>query len=70
MGLRTDTRGVLMKGTVSDMRIIRIFNVASAAPEIHNEHIFKALGTFKSGDKRATGHCGKLMSMHVHTASR
>lgn len=42
---------------------------ANTAHNTQNKHIFKGLSTFKSGDKRATGHCEKLMSMHVHTAS-
>lgn len=42
---------------------------ANSAYNTHYKHIFKALGTFQSGDKRATGHYEKLMSMLVHTAS-
>lgn len=41
---------------------------ANSAYNTHSKHIFKALDTFKCGNKRATGHCEKLMSMHVHTA--
>ncbi len=41
---------------------------ANTAYNTHYRHTFKALGTFKCGDKRATRLCGKLMSMHVHTA--
>lgn len=43
--------------------------MASTAYKTHYKHIFKALGIFKCGDKRAMGHCKKLMSMHVHTKS-
>lgn len=42
---------------------------ANTAYNTHYKHTFKALGTFKSRDKRATGHCEKPVSMHVRTAS-
>lgn len=53
--------------------IIHVNNIhleyANTAYNTQYKHILKALGTFKAGDKRATGHCEKLMSMHVHTVS-
>lgn len=41
---------------------------ANTAYSTHYKHIFKALGRFTCADKRATGHCQKLESTHVHTA--
>lgn len=37
------------------------------ANSTYNTAYIQALGTFESGDKRATGQRGNLKSMHVHT---
>lgn len=54
-GMRRDIRGMLMKGS----SIIHVDNIhleyANTAYSTQCEHIQKALGTFKSGDKRGHG---------------
>lgn len=53
--------------------IIHVNNIhleyANSARNTQYKHILKALGTFKSGDKRVTGCSEKLVAMHVHTVS-
>lgn len=66
MGLRTDIRGVLYeRSSISHVNNIHP-EYANTAYNTHYKHIFKALDTFKSGDKRPTGHCGKA---HVHACA-
>lgn len=49
--------------------IIHVNNIhleyANTAYNTQYKLILKSLSTFKSGDKRAMGHCEKLMSMHT-----